>query len=123
MYTRKILEQIKPFLKTDDVLLFYGARQVGKTTIMKLIQQDLKEKSIFFDLERREHLDIVNTYDQEDFIRNIKLHYSWKEDEKIVIFIDEVQYLDNPTSFLKYLHDHYENIKFIVSGSSTLDIR
>jgi predicted AAA+ superfamily ATPase len=53
----------------------------------------------------------------------LKLEYSRKETEKLVVFIDEIQYLDNPTSFLKYIYDEFKNIKFIVSGSSTLEIR
>jgi predicted AAA+ superfamily ATPase len=41
----------------------------------------------------------------------------------MTVFIDEIKYMDNPTSFLKSIYDEYENIKFIVSGSSTLEIR
>lgn len=39
MFDRIVLKKILPFLATNDILLFYGARQVGKTTLMKLIQQ------------------------------------------------------------------------------------
>jgi len=53
----------------------------------------------------------------------LKSYYGWNENNKIVVFIDEIQYLENPTSFLKYLYDNYKNIKFIVSGSSTFEIR
>jgi len=42
---------------------------------------------------------------------------------KVYIFIDEIQYLDNPTGFLKYYHDSFSNYKFIVTGSSTFEIR
>jgi predicted AAA+ superfamily ATPase len=45
------------------------------------------------------------------------------KEERMTVFIDEIQYMDNPTSFLKSIYDEYENIKFIVSGSSTLEIR
>ena len=39
--------------------------------------------------------------------------------KKTFVFIDEVQYLKNPSNFLKYLYDQYSNkLKFIVSGSS-----
>ena len=39
--------------------------------------------------------------------------------KKTYVFIDEVQYLNNPSNFLKYLYDQYSNkLKFIVSGSS-----
>mgnify|MGYP001567118007 FL=1 len=38
---------------------------------------------------------------------------------RIVVFIDEIQYLKNPTNFLKYLYDeHGGKIKLIVTGSS-----
>jgi predicted AAA+ superfamily ATPase len=40
-----------------------------------------------------------------------------------IIFIDEVQYLTNPSNFLKLLYDEYhENIKLVVSGSSSFYI-
>ncbi len=61
--------------------------------------------------------------DPDIFIKYLKSYYSWEENKKIIIFIDEIQYLKNPKSFLKYIYDNYKNIKFIVSGSSTLEIR
>ena len=123
MYKRKILDKIEKYLKTDDILLFYWARQVWKTSLMKYIQENFsKENSLFFDLERRKNFEILN-WDPDVFIKYLKSFYWWSENKKIMIFIDEIQYLDNPTSFLKYIHDNFENIKFIVSWSSTLEIR
>lgn len=44
--------------------------------------------------------------------------------KKTFVFIDEIQYLDNPSSFLKYLHGHYKpRLKFIVTGSSSMEIK
>ena len=121
MYSRQILTQIEKFLFTNDILLLYGARQVGKTSIMKIIQSKEKRQNLFFDLEQKKYLDLVNS-DQELFIDYLKSQWRNIKDN-IVVFIDEIQYADNPTSFLKYIHDHYSNIKFIVSWSSTLEIR
>ena len=45
------------------------------------------------------------------------------EKSKLFLIIDEIQYLDNPTNFLKIMHDHYPSIKLIVSGSSTFEIK
>jgi len=43
-----------------------------------------------------------------------------KRNEDHVLFIDEIQYLDNPTNFLKYLYDTYkDSLKLVVSGSSS----
>ena len=123
MFKRKILEKINIFLKTRDILLFYWARQVWKTSLMKYIKNNFyKGNSIFFDLEKQSNLDLLNK-DPDIFINYLKSYYWWKEEKKIVIFIDEIQYLENPTSFLKYIYDNFENIKFIISGSSTLEIR
>ena len=123
MFRRKILDKIELFLPTDDILLFYWARQVWKTSLMKYIQENyFKENSIFLDLENDTYLDLLNR-GWDIFIEYLKSYYSWQEDKKIVVFIDEIQYLENPTSFLKYIHDHYSNIKLIVSWSSTFEIR
>ncbi len=122
MFKREIIDEIKSFLFTDDIILLYGARQVGKTSIMQYLQSQEKRRTFFYDLENTENLDLFNQ-SQERFIDFLKNNENRTEDEKIVVFIDEVQYMENPTSFLKYLHDHYRKIKFIVSGSSTLDIR
>ena len=122
MFKREIIDEIESFLFTDDIILLYGARQVGKTSIMQYLQSQEKRRTFFYDLENTENLDLFNQ-SQERFIDFLKNNENRTEDERIVVFIDEVQYMENPTSFLKYLHDHYRNIKFIVSGSSTLDIR
>ena len=43
-----------------------------------------------------------------------------KSKTKQIIFIDEIQYLHNPTNFLKLLYDEKRNkIKIIASGSSS----
>lgn len=123
MYKRVVIDKIKPFLSTHDVLLFYGARQVGKTTLMKIIQQQyVSERSFFFDLENPEYLELLDK-NPDLFADFLKSYYAWDGNERVVVFIDEVQYLSNPTNFLKYIHDHYPAIKLIVSGSSTLEIR
>ncbi|MFH1232840.1 MAG: ATP-binding protein [Patescibacteria group bacterium] len=45
-------------------------------------------------------------------------------ENKTFIFIDEIQYLNNPTSLLKLFYDHYKNnFKLIVSGSSSFAIK
>ena len=43
--------------------------------------------------------------------------------KKKYIFIDEIQYLDNPSNFLKILVDHFPDLKIFATGSSSLDIK
>jgi uncharacterized protein len=80
------------------------------------------ESSLFFDLEKPRNLELLNG-DPDIFITYLRSYHNWQENKDIVLFIDEIQYLDNPTSFLKYIHDTYTHIKCIVSWSSTLEIR
>ena len=45
------------------------------------------------------------------------------EGERATVFIDEIQYLDNPSNFLKLLFDEYRNrLKLLVTGSSAFYI-
>ena len=46
-----------------------------------------------------------------------------KNKKKKIIFIDEIQRLENPGLFLKYIYDLNIPIKLIVSGSSALEIK
>lgn len=47
----------------------------------------------------------------------------FNERHKLFVFIDEIQYLASPSPFLKLLADHYPQVKLIVSGSSSFNIK
>jgi len=117
---RKIFNKIYENIDNDQILLLIWARQVWKTTLMKQIQQKVKKdyKTYFLNLEDFEIKNYLNTHPNKLF------EITWsKTNEKQIIFIDEIQYLDNPTNFLKYIYDEYkENIKLVVSGSSSFYI-
>jgi len=124
---RKILLRISRFLEYKEAIVIYGARQVGKTTIMKMLIKQLKDNGIpdkavfYFDLE---DLDMLNLCSQGvDFlIRYIDARTSYKG--KIYVFIDEIQYFGNASSFIKLMVDNHSNrFKLIASGSSVLGIK
>lgn len=116
---RDIVSQIeeKHYLDCDEILLLIGARQAGKTTVLKILKEKVEAKgfkTFFFNLEDPDYLRLLNQTPKNLFqISPIDLS------AKTVIFIDEIQYLSNPTNFLKYIYDEYKGkIKLIVSGSS-----
>lgn len=126
---RKILKKIKPFLGKSEIIVIHGARQTGKTTLLKIINKTLlhdykvAEKNIFyFDLEDFEFLEMFNKGYRE-VVAYIESRIEKPAKGKIYLLIDEIQYLDNPSSLLKILHDHYPWLKMIVSGSSSFDIK
>lgn len=134
---RKILPHIYSFINYKEAIVIYGARQVGKTTIMKMLIKELKttnnipEEAIFYlDLEDLEMLELCNQ-GINNLIRYIEARTSYNlsaptnsSKEKIYLFIDEIQYLNNASNFIKLMVDNYsDRFKLIVSGSSVLDIK
>ena len=136
---RKILPHISNFLNYKEAIVIYGARQVGKTTIMKMLINELKtinnipEEAVFyFDLEDLEILELCNQ-GVDHLIRYIDVRTSYNSNSspassnskrKMYLFIDEIQYLNNASSFIKLMVDnHSDRFKLIVSGSSVLDIK
>jgi len=122
-YNRKILEVIRPFYRTNDIIVIHGARQTGKTTLLKMIQDEIHSpKPCYFDLEDSRFKTLF-----EEGIELVIKHLIQKgvyiRGDKISLFVDEIQYLSNPSSFLKLAHDHYPEIKLIVSGSSGFEIK
>ncbi len=119
-YKRDIQKKIEKQIYSDLILLVIGARQTGKTSLLKFYYNKLKSdghKSYFFNLEDFDYLDLFNK-SPKNLLDVISL-----SDKKVYVFIDEIQYLDNPTNFLKYLYDEHSNrIKFIVTGSSAFYI-
>ena len=124
MINREVVKDIKKYINTDDIIVLHGARQVGKTTIMKFIYDEIKDNKFYFDLEDSRFLNICNKgiEDLLGFLLQSGIIKDASKD-KCFVFIDEVQYLANPSSFLKLTHDHYKNIKLIISGSSSFDIK
>lgn len=124
LYKRHIFDKIQPYLGDETVLVLLGARQVGKTHILRYIQNYLKEqnhKTLYYDLEFPDLLSLLNQ-GTDAFLIDLESK-GYIKGENIFVFIDEIQYLDNPSSFLKIIADHYKNIHLIVSGSSTFDIK
>jgi len=124
LYKRNIFDKIKPYLGDETIIVIIGARQVGKTHILHYIQNFLKtknHKTLYYDLEFPNLLYLLNQ-GTDAFIIDLESR-GYIKGENIFVFIDEIQYLNNPSSFLKIIADHYKNIHLIVSGSSTFDIK
>ncbi|UCH97188.1 MAG: ATP-binding protein, partial [Candidatus Aminicenantes bacterium] len=118
---RGILKEIAKWIPREEIIILTGPRQSGKTALLKIIEKKLAEKGeavIFFNLEDEEILAFLNQGPS-----NLLKLVPTKKNQKVNVILDEIQYLKNPTNFLKLIYDEYrEQIKLIVSGSSAFYI-
>ncbi|MCX6777276.1 MAG: ATP-binding protein, partial [Candidatus Micrarchaeota archaeon] len=122
-YKRNLVERIRPHLPTSDALVIYGARQVGKTTLMEyLMDNELPKGNTFYmDLEQSDLLELCNGGPAQ--VERHLLEKGADPSSRIFLLIDEIQYMADPSKFIKLLHDHHKNIKLIASGSSALGMK
>lgn len=114
---RDLTLKIEKRLQEDEIVLIAGARQAGKTTLLRQLEEAIKTRSNtchFLNLEDPEFLSLLN-----ESPKNLLKIFSFDLNQKSFVLIDEVQYLKDPTNFLKYFYDEYRGkIKIIATGSS-----
>ncbi len=122
---REIEQNINKWLNEREIIAIIGPRQSGKTTLLHHIRNQLIKECIY----DQEHI-IYSSFDDE--IERLKFEKNFKDyiEGKIIdsnphlFLLDEVQYLEKAGTRLKVIFDKYhDNIKFIITGSSSLDIR
>lgn len=96
---------------TLSILL--GSRQVGKSTLLGMIQAELGLPADVYNLENPLHLALFNE-GYTSFIRQV--HHT-------LVFIDEFQYCKDISSVFKAIFDLNPDIKVYASGSSSLEIQ
>ncbi len=99
---------------TEKVVIIYGARQSGKTTLAKYIidKLGLRTLSINADLER--YIDVLSSRD----LKRLTSLVSGYE----MLFIDEAQRIPDIGINLKILKDEIPLLKLLVTGSSSLTL-
>lgn len=115
MYINRELEKtIIPFINRKEVISIIGARQSGKTTFIKHLQDEIQKtkKVRFLTFENRNDLALFQ--DNIDDFKNLMKNFD-------VVIIDEFQYAKEGGQKIKYLYDTTD-IKFIISGSSSLEL-
>lgn len=121
---RSILTEITNHLEKPEITLLIGSRQVGKTTLLfqlkdLLIKKGVAEKNILiFNLDILSNLELFTS--QQNFIKFLKERIG---KEKLFVFIDEAQRVDNAGIFFKGIYDLNLPIKLILTGSSVLEIK
>lgn len=117
MISRTLKYKILDSLKLKEITVLIGARQVGKTTLLKEIISEL-DNVLYFNLDIEQ--DSVHFDSQEIFLQKVQLEVGT---EKAYIFIDEIQQKEDAGRFMKGLYDMDLPYKFIVTGSGSIELK
>lgn len=119
---RNILKKIKPFIDTPEAVVITGMRRTGKTSLLKLLFESINSKNkIFIDLENplnRKYFEELNYERIKKTFELLGLRFG----EKAYVFLDEIQFVRNIPSIVKYFIDHY-NVKFFLTGSASFYLK
>lgn len=125
MTRTEIFEALISHLPENRHSIVIGARQIGKTTIIRQLETYLlkkKLKAFYITLEEPLILKALDEHPENIFRYTIHPD-DLTHNDRMYLLIDEVQYAQNPTNFLKLLYDKFSGkVKIIATGSSAFYI-
>lgn len=116
MKKRFLYHTIKKYIDHKNALVITGMRQVGKTTLMKQIYDEVDAPKLWFDFDNPLDMLQFEEIDYNKIFHNLETALN-SSGKRIYIFIDEIQNLPEITKIIKYHIDHF-GVKYIVTGSS-----
>lgn len=108
---KQILDNL---LQKMKIVVLYGARQMGKTTLCNQIIEESGLKTIEVNADQGKYLDVLSSTDL-NRIRSLTEGYE-------LLFIDEAQRIPNLGVNLKIIRDKIPELKVLATGSSSLTI-
>lgn len=122
-FRRRVFPLFEKFMKTRQMVAIVGLRRVGKTVLMKQSINDLlkitNKENVFyflFDDLTAQHPEVLEEL-LGSFLKTIAgtgLKY---------VFLDEIQKVDYWQDVLKRFYDTRDDVKFVISGSASLEIK
>ncbi len=110
----RFLDNIADFLKPGKVLVLYGARQVGKTTLVKKVLEGLACR---WRLESGDNILVHEALSGLDFRKVLGFAESLD-----LLVLDEAQRIPNIGRALKILADQAPGLRILATGSSSFEL-
>ena len=119
---RRILPALEQHLDAPEMTLLIGPRQVGKTTLIRMLLRGLQAKglrTVFFNLDVEEDM---RWFDSQRLLLDRLEFLVGKTAQTVYVAIDEIQRKNDAGRFMKGLYDMGLPYKFILSGSGSLEL-
>lgn len=115
MITRKLQKTIEARLFQGKAIIVIGARQVGKSTLFKMILEKQELPALQLNCDEPEVQDMLTDINSADLRLLIGRN-------KIVV-IDEAQRVTNIGMTLKRITDNFPDVQLLVTGSSSFELQ
>lgn len=116
MITRILQKTIENACFGKKIILLLGARQVGKTTLLKKVVESLQAETIWLNADEADILSELTQADTSTRLLNLIGHNTQ------LAIIDEAQQIPDIGLKLKLLHDTKPELQIIATGSSAFDL-
>lgn len=114
LYIKREVEPIiRRGMNKGKIVILYGARRTGKTTLIRHLFEESHQKYLYLSCEQQRIREQV--VPDELALKRIIGDY------KNIVF-DETQYLENPGLVLKVLIDLFPTLNIVASGSSSFEL-
>jgi predicted AAA+ superfamily ATPase len=99
-------------------LIIRGARQVGKSTLVKLFAENNELELIEINLEKTKLSSVAQeNFSMQELLDEIQLKTKKRITEKTLIFFDEIQDSPNLLKYLRYFYEERADLAVISAGS------
>jgi predicted AAA+ superfamily ATPase len=124
-YRREGYSFVSECMNRRQIILLWGLRRIGKTTLMYQVIQDLlstvRPQNVLyysFDEAGADLKEVLETYQKQFLNKNFE-----DSKDRVYLFLDEIQKVGDWENKLKTYYDLYPNVKFFVSGSASVSLR
>lgn len=113
MIKRTLQQILQSQLFSGKSIILFGARQVGKTTLLKEISNNAKN-AVWLNGDNIEDIELLSK------INSTRAKQLFRKGSLVII--DEAQRLENSGLTLKIIHDSCPDIQLIATGSSSFEL-
>ena len=114
MIERLIQKNIEKRLNDEKAIILFGPRQVGKSTLMELMNSKFAQPIVHWNGDQSDIRNILQN-PTSDFLKTLIGNAK-------TLIIDEAQRIKNIGIIIKLITDQIKNVKVIATGSSSFDL-
>jgi len=119
IFPRNITADLLKWIERREAYAIKGPRQSGKTTLLKILEDALNKRGINTVFLNFEDPDVLEAFEAnpKEYIKSFLV-----KEGRYCFLMDEYHYVKDSGKKLKLLYDTFENVKFVVTGSSSLEL-